>query len=157
MLSAYELNRIDNVPKFVFSNACESGVTPERPEARAERLAPSFAEAFFAQGVSNFVCTAWPVSDSAARLFAVTLYSALLGLEESQESPGTYRPVPPMKMYQAMQKARRAVAKDWAQTWGAYQHYGNPYLQFFDERKLAVPAGDKQRGGQGPAEVAPAE
>src|SRR6185503_2937254 len=30
LLSANELNRIDRIPKFVFSNACESGITPDR-------------------------------------------------------------------------------------------------------------------------------
>jgi pimeloyl-ACP methyl ester carboxylesterase len=136
VLSAYELNRIDNIPKFVFSNACESGVMPERPEGRAAEFAPSFAEAFFARGVANFVCTAWPVSDSAARQFAVTLYSALLGLKQDATKPEGYDRGKPMKMYQAMREARRIVAGMKPQTWGAYQHYGNPYLQFFDESKL---------------------
>ncbi|MDQ3248001.1 MAG: CHAT domain-containing protein, partial [Chloroflexota bacterium] len=58
-LTSYEFNRIDRVPKFVFSNACESGITPDRSDLRSVALAPSFAEAFFARGVANFVCTAW--------------------------------------------------------------------------------------------------
>ena len=80
ILSANELSQIDRVPRFVFSNACESGVTPDRSEKRDPRLAPSFAEAFFERGVANIVCTAWPVDDVAARLFAERLYGALLGL-----------------------------------------------------------------------------
>ena len=55
ILTAHELSRIDRVPRFVFSNACESGVTPDRASARSALLAPSFAEAFFARGVSNFM------------------------------------------------------------------------------------------------------
>ena len=66
VLSADLLSRIDRVPKFVFSNACESGVTPDRPEEFSRDLAPSFAESFFQKGVSNFICTAWPVDDLAA-------------------------------------------------------------------------------------------
>ncbi len=33
-----------------------------------------------------------------------------------------------------MRDARRAVATtpNGVRTWGAYQHYGNPYLRFFD-------------------------
>ena len=54
---------MDRIPKFVFSNACESGVTVDDPGAATTGLAPSFAHAFFARGVSNFVCTAWPVND----------------------------------------------------------------------------------------------
>src|SRR5918999_5020784 len=85
-LSANELNRIDRVPKFVFSNACESGITPDRSRERSVDLAPSFAEAFFARGVANFVCTAWPVDDAAARVFALTLYSDLLGIRLDQST-----------------------------------------------------------------------
>ena len=55
IFTAHELSRIDRVPRFVFSNACESGVTPDRASARSALLAPSFAEAFFARGVSNFI------------------------------------------------------------------------------------------------------
>src|SRR5690606_24231709 len=83
-ISVRELSRIDRVPKFVFSNACESGVTADRPEARTPGLAPSFAEAALARGVTNFVCTAWPINDLAARRFAQVLYSELLGLGETR-------------------------------------------------------------------------
>ena len=87
VLTAHELSRIDRVPRFVFSNACESGITPDRASARSALLAPSFAEAFFARGVSNFVCTAWPVDDAAALAFARRLYRGLLG----QEGPAGIR------------------------------------------------------------------
>src|SRR3954451_19292519 len=90
-ISANELKRIDRVPKFVFSNACESGVTPDRPELRSPDLAPNFAESFFARGVSNFVCTAWPVDDVAARQFALELYMGLLGLAREPDGPGPRR------------------------------------------------------------------
>jgi hypothetical protein len=40
VLSANELNRIDRIPKFVFSNACESGITPDRSGERSAQLAP---------------------------------------------------------------------------------------------------------------------
>ena len=125
LLSANELNRIDQVPKFVFSNACESGVTPDRARERNPRLAPSFAEAFFNRGVANFVCTAWPVDDVAARLFAVTVYAKLLGIQ----------PDTPVPMHEAMKEARLAIAStpNGRTTWGAYQHYGNPYFRLFYE------------------------
>jgi pimeloyl-ACP methyl ester carboxylesterase len=143
-LSANELNRIDHVPKFVFSNACESGITPARAEARSDQLAPSFAEAFFARGVANFVCTAWPVGDAAAREFAAELYGRLLGLRRDAET-NRYVPDPegPQPMHAAMREARMAIASapHGVRTWGAYQHYGNPYLQFFDREKLRKAAG----------------
>jgi pimeloyl-ACP methyl ester carboxylesterase len=83
LLTANELYRIDRIPKFVFSNACESGITPDRSLERNDKLAPGFAEAFFARGVANFVCTAWPVDDVAARTFASTLYAGLLGIDSA--------------------------------------------------------------------------
>jgi pimeloyl-ACP methyl ester carboxylesterase len=135
-ISASELSRIDRVPEFVFSNACESGITPDRSGERTAALAPSFAEAFFARGVGNFVCTAWPVDDAAARTFATSLYGGLLGLPET---PGRNGPLP---MYRALREARRAIARasaGGARSWGAYQHYGDPLY------RLATPtdaAGD---------------
>ena len=123
-LTANELRRIDRVPKFIFSNACESGITPDRSEQRNAALAPSFAEAFFSRGVANFVCTAWPVDDGAAREFAHRFYGELLGLWSEDRFAC---------LHEAMRAARRAIATDpaGARTWGAYQHYGNPYFRFF--------------------------
>jgi pimeloyl-ACP methyl ester carboxylesterase len=130
-LAARELRRIDRVPEFVFSNACESGITPDRAGHRSVGLAPSFAESFFERGVGNFVCTAWPVDDEAARGFAAALYESLLGLAPGEEA-GV-----PLPMYKAMQRARRAIAGEGGgvRSWGAYQHYGDPLY-----RLMSVPA-----------------
>ena len=154
VLSANELNRIDQIPKFVFSNACESGITPDRAAERPSTLAPSFAEAFFGRGVANFVCTAWLVDDTAAREFAIELYSNLLGLKKKD---GKYEQGTPQPMHTAMRLARLAIAEKsyGVRTWGAYQHYGNPRLRFFDSATLAQsgaagkPSGsNKQSNGQ---------
>jgi hypothetical protein len=127
VLTARELARVDHIPKLVFSNACESGVTPSRSELRSAALAPSFAEAFFARGVANFICTAWPVEDGPARDFALRLYSGLLGLSAS--SDGSQGPEP---MFKAMREARRIIMQTReGRNWGAYQHYGNPFYQLF--------------------------
>ncbi len=118
LITADELDRIDRIPRFVFSNACESGVTPEQREKRSALLAPSFAEAFFARGVGNFICTAWPVDDAAALAFAQRLYQGILGLRGQPEP-----------IHQAMAAAREEIAgigPGGLQTWGAYQHYGDP-------------------------------
>lgn len=137
VLSANELNRIDRVPKFIFSNACESGITPDRSGERNVNLAPSFAEAFFARGVANFICTAWPVDDVAARVFALTVYAGLLGYDDEAAGNPDRRPSRreggAKRMFEAMRDARLAIARtaDGRTTWGAYQHYGNPYFQFF--------------------------
>ncbi len=134
LLSANELRRIDRIPKFVFSNACESGVMPDRSSDRNDQLAPSFAEAFFNRGVANFVCTAWPVDDVAAREFAFALYSNLLGVQKATASQPADGPV---SMHEAMKRARLTIAAtpNGRSTWGAYQHYGNPYFRLFYETK----------------------
>ena len=120
MLTAREISRVDRVPRFVFSHACESGITPERAADRTAALVPSFAEAFFQQGVSNFIATAWPVGDAAALAFARRVYRGLLGLRGDS--------LPPERAYEAMTAARNEIARtdDGLQTWGAYQHYGDP-------------------------------
>ncbi|RUL88560.1 CHAT domain-containing protein [Tautonia sociabilis] len=143
VISAHELRRIDRVPKFAFVNACESGIVPSElmPKVVGYQpgLAPSFAEAFFERGVSNLVCTAWPVDDEAAVAFSQTLYRSLLGLSGA----GSDRPDPirPLVMHRAMRQARLAVSRrddlpGGAHTWGAYQHYGNPDFAFFDGSRM---------------------
>ena len=161
-LTANELKRIDRVPRFIFSNACESGVTPDRNDHRSVDLPPTFAESFFARGVTNFVCTAWPVDDSAARSFALALYGALLALYSSAPGPptdeksgrsGSLPPIDmsedpePMVMYEAIRYARLAIANApaAARTWGAYQHYGDPFFRLLDAKSLnATPS--RERG-----------
>ena len=117
-ITAAELSRLDCVPPFIFSNACESGVTPDRAAVGGLALAPAFAEAFFQRGVRNFICTAWPVDDSAALTFARKFYESFLGLDGQQGA----------SIREAVRLARCAafVSGDSANTWGAYQHYGNP-------------------------------
>ena len=108
--------------------------------------APSFAEAFFARGVSNLVCTAWPIGDRAARVFALVFYSRLLGLplelsvrlDDINESVRTRLSDKdlsntPQPIFRALRDARWAIfsTAGGAGTWGAYQHYGSPYMRFF--------------------------
>ena len=170
-LTANELRRIDRIPQFIFSNACESGVTPDRTDKRSVDLPPTFAESFFARGVANLVCTAWPVSDAAARQFALALYAALLGMREVVPTPpsdrnsgraGPLPPVPafesgpadgeadqpePMVMYEAMRYARLAIADApaAARTWGAYQHYGDPFFRLLDAEALTETGTERGR------------
>jgi CHAT domain len=118
-ISAYELTRVDRVPEFVFSNGCSTGVTPPKVTSVSRRAVPSFAEAFFQRGVKNFICTAWPIASNPARDFACTFYKVMLGGES-----GRLR-----FMYEAMREARQSIRSTpaGARTWGAYQHYGNPW------------------------------
>ena len=131
LLGSNELRRVNNVPRFVFSNACELGLTPNRAAERNDRLAPTLAETFFACGVQNFICPAWPIDNGTARDFALMLYSGLLG---SPSDTQTY-PMSPLPMSEAMRLARSQVAgtPNGGTAWGAYQHYGNPDFQLLYE------------------------
>jgi len=128
LLTAHELSRLDRVPRFVFSNACQSGITPDRADKRNALLGPGFAEAFFGRGVANFICTAWPINDAAALEFARRMYRGLLGLRGSGQAP---EPI-----HEALSAARQEIARPGLgglQTWGAYQHYGDPFFRFFSD------------------------
>ncbi len=119
-ITAYELTRVGCVPAFVFSNACSSGTMPPEYASVARRSVPSFAEAFFKQGVKNFVCTAWLISSDRAHDFACRFYEVLLGVNADRRG----------YMYEAMSEARKSiwsVTPSGTRTWGAYQHYGNPW------------------------------
>jgi pimeloyl-ACP methyl ester carboxylesterase len=143
VISAFELQRIDRVPPLVISNACESGITPDRSGERSAALLPSFAESFFAQGVTNYVGTAWPVDDIAARLFATTLYGSLIGIGIDQDGQPRMADSKraaihsPQPMHLAILQARLAVARSPSGhgTWGAYQHYGNPNYRILPPRE----------------------
>lgn len=147
VLTANELNRIDRVPPFVFSNACESGVTPDRA---SKQLPQSFAEAFFGRGVTNFICTAWPISDSAATEFALAVYGKLLGMNRvirqnvRDDDPHEYTlDAQTHPLWMAMQEGRIALGQNpnaGRLTWGAYQHYGNPYYRLITREPRTSPA-----------------
>jgi hypothetical protein len=124
LLTASELDRLDRVPEFVFSNSCRSAAMPE--PGRSTGSAPTLAASFFARGVGNFVCTGWPVDDGAGLEFARVLYSNLLGLENRK---GVWQRTERQPMSEAMRQARLALAASprGSTIWGAYQHYGNPY------------------------------
>jgi pimeloyl-ACP methyl ester carboxylesterase len=155
-LSANELSRVDRAPGLVFCNACESGITPDRSDRSSSALAPTFAEAFFARGVQNFVCTGWPVDDRAALTFAEVFYRRLLGLPAPDQTNGDRRGAraAPEPIHLALLEARRAVAamQEGLRTWGAYQHYGNPYFTLIEAATaapvVALPSG--QRGARKP-------
>jgi len=113
VLSAREIFRARKVPRLVFANACFSAVTTRGQALSADeqsRGLASIAQAFFERGVSNYIGSGWPVNDEQATKLARTFYEGLL----------TGKPI-----CDALQ-AGRAEISAYGDTWGAYQHYGNP-------------------------------
>ena len=133
-VSAEDLQRIGAIPKFVFSNACETGRFSTAPFRRRGRHARSFAEVVLNRGAANLVCAAWPIGNKEAAAFAVQLFRNLLGVEDVES---------PQCMYVAMQAARKTLLNsgpDGAEAWGAYQHYGDPYFQLIPQKRGDEPA-----------------
>ena len=113
VLSAREIFRARKVPRLVFANACFSAVTTQGQALSANELSQglaSIAQAFFERGVSNYIGSGWPVNDEQATKLARTFYKELL----------TGKPI-----CDALDLGRREI-NDFGNTWGAYQHYGNP-------------------------------
>ena len=74
------------------------------------------------------------MDDVAARTFALSLYAGLLGIKlDAFGAPAQDGKLDSLPMNDAMRQARLAIAKtpNGRTTWGAYQHYGNPYFQVF--------------------------
>jgi pimeloyl-ACP methyl ester carboxylesterase len=113
VLSAKEIFRARRVPRLVFANACFSAVTTRGQALSADEQSKglaSIAQAFFERGVSNYIGSGWPVNDEQATKLARMFYEGLL----------TGNPI-----CDALQAGREEI-NGYGDTWGAYQHYGNP-------------------------------
>ncbi|HMN27667.1 MAG TPA: CHAT domain-containing protein, partial [Caldilineaceae bacterium] len=127
-LTAAEIGQLRIVPEMVFLNCCHLGRTdqpvplPEGDLGQTQRawnrLAASVAQALIEIGVRTVVAAGWAVNDSAAQVFATTLYGLLLDAEQS------------LPFGEAVCAARRKLYDDpqlgRTNTWGAYQCYGDP-------------------------------
>ncbi|MEO8071162.1 MAG: tetratricopeptide repeat-containing protein, partial [Acidobacteriota bacterium] len=114
-----ELRKMTQVPELVFLNCCFIGQTgPEEPpkspaDTEYNRLAASVSRELIEMGVRGVVAAGWAVRDDAALVFAQAFYDEMLRGET---------------FGRALQFARR---RTWGQfpdanTWGAYQAYGDP-------------------------------
>jgi pimeloyl-ACP methyl ester carboxylesterase len=126
LLTAREIERLDEVPALIVANACLSGRTSQALEGgrRVERdrsetgLLPSLADEFFRLGVRNYVGTAWAVNDVGAVEFAKAFYETLLATDGVKPTVG-----------EAMRVGRQALyarSRSFGKLWAAYQHYGDP-------------------------------
>jgi len=103
------------VPELVFINCCHLGKTQSKTarEGQLSLLAANLAVQFIQMGVKAVVAAGWAVDDGAAAAFAKSFYTHLLKGEPFGES------------------VRAAREEIWvrfpdANTWGAYQCYGDP-------------------------------
>jgi tetratricopeptide (TPR) repeat protein len=113
-LTAAQIRQMRTVPQLVFVNCCHLGKIDDRQTPRnLPNLAANVATELIRMGVRGVVAAGWAVQDDAAALFAATFYREML-------ADSTFG--------QAVHAARAATyaAHPEANTWGAYQCYGDP-------------------------------
>lgn len=136
-LTPGDVRQLRHVPELVFINCCHLGKTQRRRSADFNRLAANLGVEFIHMGVKAVIAAGWAVDDDAALTFAETFYDHLLAGETFGD---------------AVLAGRRATwsAHPGANTWGAYQCYGDPGFRL--QRADRKPA-----GGSEPPFFAPAE
>ncbi|RNC67366.1 MAG: CHAT domain-containing protein, partial [Desulfuromonadales bacterium] len=114
-LTAAQIRQMRSVPQLVFVNCCHLGKIDDKQPPRnvPPNLAANVATELIRMGVRGVVAAGWAVQDDAAALFAATFYREILA-----GSTFGY----------ATHAARAATyaAHPEANTWGAYQCYGDP-------------------------------
>jgi hypothetical protein len=126
LLTAREIERLDEVPALIVANACLSGRTSQTIAGgdrvdlalREAGLLPSLADEFFHLGVRNYIGTSWEVNDIGAVECAQAFYGQLLESDSRLCTIG-----------EAMLAARRELwnrRNSFGKLWAAYQHYGDP-------------------------------
>ncbi len=125
LLTPGDVEQMRWVPELVFINCCHMGKTgPSSPVAYG-MLAANLAMQFIGMGVKAVVAAGWAVDDGAAEAFAETFYKHMLFGDTFGE---------------AVRAAREAIWLRFsnANTWGAYQCYGDPAFRLHGEAFAAV-------------------
>lgn len=118
-------------PELVFINCCHLGRTQAERRPRYSELAANLGVQFINMGVKAVIASGWAVDDGAATAFAECFYARMLSGESFGEA------------------ARAAREEIWVRfpdvnTWGAYQCYGDPGFQLFDDGSALL----KRNGGR---------
>jgi hypothetical protein len=127
------IRQMRTVPELVFINCCHLGKIKkeeDRPPNHPPKLAANLAKELIKMGVRAVVAAGWAVDDRAAQTFAKKFYSEMLA--------GTL-------FGDAVFHARKETYEKHpsANTWGAYQCYGDPSFSL-----LRKDAGRRAGGGE---------
>lgn len=114
-LTPGDIEQLRFVPEMVFINCCHLGKT-EIHAAQHNLLAANLGVQFIRMGVRAVVCAGWAVDDFAAITFATVFYKQMLKGESFGES---------IRLARTSTKLEHPHAN----TWGAYQCYGDPYYR----------------------------
>ena len=118
LITPAEVAAMPRVPELVFLNACYLGEMGAAQSGTPDpRLAASLAEGFIKAGVRAVIAAGWAVHDDAGRTFAREFYESFL-----EGAP----------FGEAVKVARTRTREQHpnANTWGAYQCYGNADYSF---------------------------
>ena len=112
-LTPGDVDQVRYVPELVFINCCYLGRTQTSARPSYNQLAANVGVQFIRMGVKAVIAAGWAVDDGAALTFAETFYRRMLDGDTFGE---------------AVQSAREAawIGHPGANTWGAYQCYGDP-------------------------------
>jgi hypothetical protein len=107
-------------PELVFINCCYLGDPGSDRPRRYNELAANLGVQFINMGVTAVIAAGWVVHDDASHVFAQTFYERMLDGETFGE---------------AVRCARRQIWKQFpdANTWSAYQCYGDPGFRLYGE------------------------
>lgn len=130
-LTPGDVQQMRHVPEVVFINCCHLGKTQRQLTTDLNRLAANLGVQFIRMGVKAVIAAGWAVDDAAALTFAETFYARLLDGETFGD---------------AVLAARQATwsAHPGANTWGAYQCYGDPGFRLQRGDRPAQSASDPE-------------
>ncbi|MGH8517202.1 MAG: CHAT domain-containing protein, partial [Panacagrimonas sp.] len=138
-LTPGDVAQMREVPELVFLNCCHLGSVAASEGDASDRvaLAANLAVQFIEMGVRAVIAAGWAVDDAAARAFAEQFYEQMLSGEGFGE---------------AVRSAREHIWDRFpdANTWGAYQCYGEPGFRLH-------PPVESGPGATPPGYLAPAE
>jgi hypothetical protein len=137
-LTPGDIEQMRHVPELVFINCCHLGKTQQRKSTDMNRLAANLGVQFIRMGVRAVIAAGWAVDDDAALSFADAFYNRLLDGDTFGQS---------------VLAARRAAwaGHPGANTWGAYQCYGDPGYRL--HRNEHAPAASPDPEFYAPAEL----
>lgn len=136
-LTPVDVQQMRWTPELVFINCCHLGKTQAPGHGEYSPLAANLAVEFIGMGVKAVVAAGWAVDDAAASAFAESFYTHML-LHR--------RP-----FGEAVRAAREEIWIRYpnANTWGAYQCYGDPGFRLTDDGDTTPPL----RSYHAPAEL----
>jgi CHAT domain-containing protein len=130
-LTPAEVRQMRRVPDLVFVNCCHLGQIEPRPGSEQRDFnyfAANVATEFIRMGVRAVLAAGWAVNDAAAQTFAETFYARMLD---------------GLALGDAVTAARRETWErhKYANTWGAFQCYGDPDFHLGPASQALVPEG----------------